>query len=84
MELWAAIIDVDVIYSVKKIGARVICSAKEMTEDTAPPTTGCVTSLPPKRVLSTTEVVTLTAADATFRVTENCMSPLTRARRCKD
>lgn len=47
-EPWAAMSDVEVIYSLRKIGASVICSAREKTVETAPPITGRVTVLPPK------------------------------------
>lgn len=48
IELCAAMRDVEVTYSLRNIGARVIRSASERTVVTAPPTTGLVTVLPPK------------------------------------
>jgi hypothetical protein len=57
MEEWAARREVEVMYSPKWMGARVSCSAKEMTVERE------VTELPPKRAWSTVA--------ATPRVTEN-------------
>jgi len=48
IELCAAMSDVEVIYSLRNIGARVICSAREKAVDTAPLRTGLATVLPPK------------------------------------
>jgi hypothetical protein len=50
IEPCAAMSEVEVMYSLRKIGARVSCSARENAVDTAPPTTGRVTVLPPKKV----------------------------------
>jgi hypothetical protein len=71
MELCAAIKDVEVTYSLRNIGASVICSASERTVDTAPPSTGLVTVLPPNIAWSTTVVVIPTAVVAIPRVTAN-------------
>lgn len=49
IEPCAAMSEVDVMYSLRKIGARVICSARLKAEDTAPLMTGRVTVLPPKK-----------------------------------
>jgi len=61
MELWAAMREVDVMYSEKRIGASASCSAKSKTECTAEPATGRRTVLPPKRAWSTTDDVRTTA-----------------------
>jgi len=71
IELCAAMSEVEVMYSPKKMGARVICSASLSTVDTAPPTTGLVTVLPPKSAWSTTAVVIPIAVVAMPRVIEN-------------
>ena len=71
MELCAAISDVDVTYSLRKMGASVNCSAKDMAEDTTPLTIGRVMVLPPKKAWSTTVVVMPTAVPAMPRVTAN-------------
>lgn len=49
IEPCAAIRDVEVMYSLRNMGARVICSAREKAVDNAPPITGRVTVLPPKK-----------------------------------
>lgn len=71
MELCAAMSDVEVMYSLRKIGASVALSASERMVETAPPTTGRVTVLPPKTVWSTIVVVTPTAVEARLLVTAN-------------
>lgn len=71
MELCAAKRDVVVIYSLRWIGARVICSASVRTVETARPKIGRVTVLPPNSVRSTTVVVRPTAAVARLLATEN-------------
>jgi hypothetical protein len=48
IELCAAIRDVEVIYSPRKMGTKTACSAIEMTLDTATPRIGLATVLPPK------------------------------------
>lgn len=74
IELCAAIRDVEVIYSLRCIGASVICSASARAVETAPPMRGLVTVLPPNRAWSTTAVVIPTAAVAIPRVTANYKS----------
>lgn len=71
IELCAAKRDVVVIYSLRWIGARVNCSAKVRTVETARPKIGRVTVLPPNSVRSTTVVVSPTAAVARLLATEN-------------
>ena len=72
IEEWAARRDVEVMYSPKWMGARVSCSAREMTVDTAPRKRGDVTVLPPKKVWSIVVEVTAAMAEAIPRVIENC------------
>lgn len=69
MELWAAMIEVEVMYSLMNIGASVNCSANEKTVETAPATTGLATVDPPNKVWSTIVVVMPTAVLAIPRVT---------------
>jgi hypothetical protein len=71
IELCAAKRDVVVMYSLRWIGARVICSAKVRTVETARPKIGRVTVPPPNSVRSTTVVVRPTAAVARVLATEN-------------
>lgn len=61
IELCAATSEVAVIYSLRNMGARVICSATVNIIETAAPNTGLVTVPPPKRALSSKEVVNETA-----------------------
>ena len=71
IELCAAKRDVVVIYSLRWIGARVICSARVRTVETARPKIGRVTVLPPNRVRSTAVVVRPTTAVTRRLATEN-------------
>ena len=71
IELWAARREVEVMYSLRWIGASVICSAIVRTVWTARPNTGRVTVVPPKRARSRTVVVKPTAVVAIPLATEN-------------
>ena len=71
IELCAAKREVDVIYSLRWIGARVNCSARVRTVETAKPKIGRVTVLPPNSVRSTNVVVRPTVAVAMLLATAN-------------
>jgi len=63
--------EVVVMYSPRYIGARVHCSATEMTLLTARCRTGLVTGVPPKTAWSMAKLVMLAAVVAMPRATEN-------------
>ena len=70
-ELWAARREVEVMYSLRWMGASVICSAMVRNVCTARPNTGRVTVVPPNKARSRTVVVTPTAVVATPLAREN-------------
>lgn len=71
MELCAAKRDVEVMYSLRCMGASVICSATVRAVETAVPKIGRATGPPPKSARSTTAAVAPTAVDANVLATEN-------------